>query len=127
MSDIIVSCIFELMLTTVLCVFIFWSLKLPDSNGGGKYRKALAIGDTAFTYCPIITGLVLAILIYISVGIYTVSGVSTGHMFPLITIPAMFPNGLGVFKVSIVKGICMLIAQFIAMLLAWAIVFGTNI
>jgi len=127
MSDIILSCIIELILTTILCIFIFWSLKLPDENGGGRYRKFMSIGDSAFTYCPIITGLVLAILIYISVGVYTVSGISTGHMFPLITIPAMFPSGLGVFKVSIMKGICMLIAQFIAMFIAWAIVFGTNI
>jgi glycerol uptake facilitator-like aquaporin len=132
--DIVVTCLIEVVFTTILCIFIFWNFKPADSNGG-KYRKALAIGDSDFTYGPFITGAVLALLIFLSVTIYkytseagfpTSNGISAGHMFPLITVPAMFPDGLGIIKVTVAKGIFMLVAQFIAMFIAWAIVFGTD-
>jgi hypothetical protein len=134
--DIVCSFFIEIVFTTILCIFIFWNFKAPDTNGGGKYRKALAInGSDYFTYGPIITGIVLMILIFSAVGIIyagavgwspTGSPIASGHMFPLITIPAMLPNGLGIVNISVLKGLAMLIAQFMAMFIAWALIFYTD-
>ena len=124
-SDIFWSFIIEFVFTTILLLVIFLNFD-PTSS----YRKTLSF-NSFFTGGPIITGLVLMILIYLAVTIYAYTGISAGHMFPLITIPGMFPKGAGFAtvtvgsstKISYVKGFFMLFGQFLAMGLAWSLVF----
>jgi hypothetical protein len=55
--------------------------------------------------------------------VFQLTGISAGHMFPLITIPAML-NSLGILSVSLEKGVVLLFAQGLATYAAWAVVVG---
>lgn len=79
------SCLWEIFLTFVLIFVIFFF-------SFSKYNEKIKIGK--FTFGPLITGLVLAALIYISIVIMTSTNFSilTGHMSPLYTIYCMISN-----------------------------------
>ena len=117
-TDIAFSFCIEFIGTLILLLVIFANV-MPDS----AYRKLLSFGKSIYGGGFIITGLTLVLLLYSSVFIYSLTGISAGHMFPLITIPSMF-FGLGILSVSIIKGCVLLLAQFIAAFLAWICIFG---
>ena len=123
-KDIGLSFLIELIGTSILLLVIFLNCY------GFAYRTKLAIGKkTAYTFGPLITGITLIGLVYLSVFIYSktcnsdgLGGISAGHMFPLITLPAMFGR-MGVLNVSIIKGFVLLLAQFAAVVV---VIFGTS-
>lgn len=119
-KDVSISFFIELVTTFLLLLVIFSNFK-PDSN----YRKVLQIGDSVYTFGTVITGIVLILLIYTTITIAVKFGVSAGHMFPLITVPAMLGK-MGLVNVSVPKGLVLLLAQFIAMGLALLAIFGPN-
>lgn len=119
-KDVFISFFIELVATFILLLVIFSNFK-ADST----YRKILQIGDTAYTFGTIVTGVTLILLIYTTITIALKFGISAGHMFPLITIPAMFGK-MGLVNVSVPKGLVLLLAQFIAMGLAVLTIFGAN-
>jgi hypothetical protein len=115
-SDLFISFVIEFIFTLLLLLVIFSNL-IPNSY----FRNSITFSG-AFTAGPILTGFTIMILVYLSVLIYSWTGISSGHMFPLITIPAMTDKGLGVLSVSTVKGFILLSAQFLAMIVAWIFV-----
>lgn len=120
-KDIVVSFFVELIFTSVLLLVIFLNFKLDST-----YRKKLTAESSGlYTYGPIITGLVLMSLIYLAVTLFKYTGISAGHMFPLITIPGMTGNG-GIANVSVIKGIVMLLGQFLAMIFVSYLVFRSG-
>jgi hypothetical protein len=120
--DITVSFFVELIFTSILLLVIFLNFD-PSS----AYRKKLTIDSSGlFTLCPIITGVTLMILIYLSITLFKYTGIGAGHMFPLITIPGMTGN-MGIANVSIIKGLVMLTGQFLAMFLIWYLIYKSRI
>ena len=106
-KNIALSFILEFVGTGVLLLVIYMNAV------NATYRSALTLGGP-YTGGPIVTGLTLMGLVFLATWIAVTSGVSAGHMFPLITIPAMIGK-LGILNVSLPKGIVLLIAQFSAM------------
>jgi glycerol uptake facilitator-like aquaporin len=116
-KNLYLSFIIELIGTFILLVVIFSNTK-PNS----LYRKVVQIGKTSFTFGPVITGLTLITLLYILTYIAVKTNISAGHMFPLITIPAMFGR-MGYLNVSVPKGLTLLLAQVLAMVFANLVIY----
>lgn len=120
-SDVGKSFLIEFICTSILLFFIYINV-----TPGNKYTSYFKIGKSNYTYGYIITGIVLAILLYIATYIALNYNVGAGHMSPLLTIPAMyFP--LGVLSVSVMKGLFLLIAQATAVISMYYLVFKTQI
>ena len=120
-DDVKKSFAIELVLTCILLFFIYINV-----TPGNKYTSYLKISNSNYTYGFIITGLILTTLLYIATYIALNFNISTGHMSPLLTIPAMF-FPLGVLSVSLLKGLFLLLAQAIASIFVYLIVFKTGI
>lgn len=120
-DDISKSFLIEFICTSVLLFFIYINV-----TPGNKYSSYLKIGNSNYTYGFIITGIVLALSLYIATYIALNFNIGAGHMSPLLTIPAMyFP--LGVLSVSVMKGVFLLLAQAMAVLSIYYLVFKTSI
>lgn len=115
-KNVALSFLIELVGTFILLLVIY-SNAIP----GNAYRRTLQIGQTAYTLGPIITGIVLMCLVYTAAAIAVNTNIGAGHMFPLITIPAMMGK-LGILNVSPAKGAVLLCAQFLAMIIATLVV-----
>lgn len=120
-DDVRKSFLIEFICTSVLLFFIYINV-----TPGNRYTTYFKIGQTNYTYGYIITGIVLAVLLYIATYIALNFNVGAGHMSPLLTIPAMyFP--LGVLSVSVMKGVFLLLAQAMAVISVYYLVFKTSI
>lgn len=116
------SCLFEFILTFILIFVIFFF-------SFSKFNKKIVIGK--FSFGPLITGLVLASLIYISIIIMTSSNyaILTGHMSPLYTIYCMISNKVfgenSLYGIGITPKIggALIGSQFAGLLLAFAVLY----
>lgn len=111
------SFVIEMVATFIILYTIF-----INTIPGNKYATYFKIGKTNYTYGFVITGIVLVTALYIVTAIAFKTGISAGHMSPLVTIPAMVAP-LGVLSVTFVKGIFLLLAQAIAAYTAYKMVF----
>lgn len=114
------STIIEYILTCILLFFIYINV-----TPGNSYTTYFKITGTNYTYGYVITGIVLAILLYIATYIALNYNIGAGHMSPLLTVPAMF-FPLGVLSVSIIKGLFLLSAQAIAVISMYHFVFKSG-
>jgi glycerol uptake facilitator-like aquaporin len=117
-SNVVASFFIEIVFTSILLIVIF-----ANTKPGNAYRKALAIGNTGYTFGFVITGLTLVTLLYTANIIAVKTGIGAGHMFPLVTIPAMMSKGLGFLSVSVPKGMIMLLGQLVAMVIAYVVIY----
>ena len=111
------SFVIEMLATFILLCTIF-----INTVPGNKYTTYFKIGKTNYTYGFVITGIVLVVALYFVTSIAFKTGISAGHMSPLVTIPAMVAP-LGVLSVTFTKGLFLLLAQAIAAFTAYKMIF----
>jgi len=120
-TNIFRSSVVEYILTCILLYFIYINV-----TPGNSYSNYLKIEGTNYTYGYVVIGVVLAALLYLATYIAFTYNVGAGHMSPLLTVPAMF-FPLGVLSVSIIKGLCLLSAQALAVISMYHFVFKTGV
>ena len=111
------SFIIEIIVSFILLYTIF-----INTVPGNKYTTYFKIGKTNYTYGFVITGIIMVAALYFVTSIAFKTGISAGHMSPLVTIPAMVAP-LGVLSVTFTKGLFLLLAQAIAAFTAYELVF----